>query len=118
MRRVLVIDDEQMIRDLIKQALERRNHCVETADNAKTGMAMFDQKDYDLVITDVNMPDLDGHSVVRHIRRNTPHKPVIGLSGTPWLLQNSGFDDVLAKPFPILSLIEKAETLTSVSVAV
>lgn len=112
MRSVLVIDDEQMIRDLLKYALSSVNFKVETADNAKGGMAKFDSGLYDLVITDVQMPGVDGYHVVNHIRRSDRQKtPVIGVSGSPWLLNDGGFDDVLHKPFTIQRLIEKAKSL-------
>ncbi len=112
MRHVLVIDDEQMIRDLLEQALSLVDFKVETADNAKGGMEKFDSGLYDLVITDVQMPGVDGHSVVHHIRCSDRQKtPVIGVSGTPWLLNEGEFDDVLHKPFAIQSLIEKAKGL-------
>jgi DNA-binding response OmpR family regulator len=110
---VLVIDDEQMIRDLLKQALNRADVQVQTAGDAEGGMAEFDRGSYDLVITDVRMPGVDGHRIVHHIRRSQRHRtPVIGVSGTPWLLQNGDFDDVLQKPFTIQNLIEKVKVLT------
>lgn len=113
MRNVLVIDDEQMIRDLLKTALSRVDVAVETADDAECGMAKFDNGAYDLVITDVRMPGIDGHRVVHHIRGSERHStPVIGLSGTPWLLHDGDFDDVLQKPFAIRSLIDKVQYLT------
>ncbi len=112
MRNVLVIDDEQMIRDLLRQALSLVDFKVETADDAKGGMAKFDSGLYDLVITDVQMPGVDGRRVVHHIRHSDRQKtPVIGVSGTPWLLHGGDFDDVLQKPFAIQSLIEKAQSL-------
>jgi DNA-binding response OmpR family regulator len=111
-RSVLVIDDEQLIRDLLTQALSLVDFKVETADNAKGGMAKFDSGLYDLVITDVQMPGVDGHGVVNHIRHSHRQEtPVIGLSGTPGLLNGGDFDDVLPKPFAIQSLIEKAKLL-------
>ena len=116
MCRVLVIDDEQMIRDLLKQALIRADVRVETADNAEGGMAEFDRGNYDLVITDVRMPGVDGHRIVNHIRCSSRKQtPIIGVSGTPWLLQNGDFDDVLQKPFTIQNLIEKVRCLTYLS---
>ncbi len=109
---VLVIDDEQMIRDMLTQALSRVDFAVETAENALGGIAKFESGAYDLVITDVRMPGRDGHSVVNHIRLSERRKtPVIGVSGTPWLLQNGDFDEVLYKPFAIHMLIEKARSL-------
>jgi DNA-binding response OmpR family regulator len=110
---VLVIDDEQMVRDMLQHALSRVNFKVETADNASGGIAKFEKGIYDLVITDIRMAGGDGHSVVHHIRKSKwQSTPVIGVSGTPYLLQDSGFDDVLSKPFAIKTLIEKAITLT------
>ena len=110
---VLVIDDEEMIRELLKQALSRVDVAVETADDAEGGMAKFDSGAYDLVITDVRMPGVDGHRVVHHIRGSKRHRtPVIGVSGTPWLLNNGDFDDVLHKPFAIQKLLEKVQWLT------
>ena len=116
---VLVIDDEQMIRDMLEQALSRVNFTVETAENALGGIAKFESGDYDLVITDVRMPGRDGHTVVQHIRHSERRKtPVIGVSGTPWLLQCGDFDDVLYKPFAIHTLIEKARSLAQTHPAV
>ena len=109
---VLVIDDEQMIRDMLEQALRRFDFNVETAESALCGIAKFESHLYDLVITDVCMPGRDGHSVVNHIRHSERRKtPVIGVSGAPWLLQSGDFDDVLYKPFTLHLLIEKARSL-------
>jgi len=114
MCKVLVIDDERMILSLIKQALQRLDYTVETASDGTAGIAKFDTGGYDLVITDICMPGTDGHVIVNHIR-NSPHKrtPVIGMSGTPWKLNNHGFDEVLAKPFQIDRLMQTAQTLTA-----
>ena len=114
MYKVLVIDDERMIRELIQQALSRLDYKVDTVDNALGGIKKFEQGDYDLVITDVRMPGVDGHTVVRHIRQSSRcTTPIIGLSGTPWLLQNGDFDEVMHKPFTLHSLMEKVTTLTN-----
>ncbi len=112
MCKVLVIDDERMILKLVTQALQRIDYSVETAQNGRHGIDKFDTGDYDLVITDVCMPETDGHRVVDHIR-NSPrnHTPVIGMSGTPWKLANHLFDRVLPKPFTIDVLMETARSL-------
>jgi CheY-like chemotaxis protein len=110
---VLVIDDEKMIRELMTQVLRRVDVAVETADDAERGMAKFDRGAFDLVITDVRMPGVDGRRVVHHIRRSNRHDtPVIGVSGTPWLLHNGDFDEVLHKPFAIQNLLDKIQDLT------
>jgi CheY-like chemotaxis protein len=114
MCKVLVIDDEQMIRNIVEQVLQRMDFSVETAENGKRGIDKFDSGRFDLVITDVCMPETDGNRVVKHIRNSARHlTPVIGMSGTPWKLASHQFDGVLAKPFQIAHLIEVAKALTS-----
>ena len=109
---ILVIDDERMIRDMLKKALGRLDFVVDTAGSALGGISKYDQGTYDLVITDVRMPGVDGHSVMNHIRHSKRSKtPVIGVSGTPRLLQGGKFDDVLHKPFTMNALIEKVTHL-------
>ena len=113
MANVLVIDDEKMIRGLVKQALSAVNYEVDTAYAGDDGIRKFNSGKYDLVITDVCMPGVDGNVVIHHIRSS--HRkgtPVIGMSGTPWLLDNNGFDRVLPKPFGIKALIDTAKDLT------
>jgi CheY-like chemotaxis protein len=114
MFKVLVIDDEGMIRSLVKNVLQQLDYAVETAQDGRAGIAKFDTGGYDLVITDVCMPEADGHQVVNHIR-NSAHRwtPVIGMSGTPWNLNNHRFDEVLPKPFGINKLMETARSLTA-----
>ena len=111
---ILVIDDEKGISDVIQEALIMFGHDVETASNGTDGIAKFVRNDFDVVITDIRMPHLDGHGVVRYIR-NSEKKgtPIIGMSGTPWLLQDTEFDGVLPKPFRLQMLIDTVETLQS-----
>jgi CheY-like chemotaxis protein len=85
MCKVLVIDDERMIRQLVEEVLQRMNYSVETAEDGRRGIDLFDSGRFDLVITDVCMPETDGNRVVHHIRNSSrKHTPVIGMSGTPW----------------------------------
>ncbi|MCP4747860.1 MAG: response regulator [Desulfobacteraceae bacterium] len=111
---VLVIDDEQMILGMLEHVLSKVNFNVETADNALGGIEKFEKGSFDLVITDILMPGNDGYSVVHHIRKSVRQStPVIGVSGTPHLLHESEFDEILFKPFAIRKLIQKARVLTS-----
>jgi DNA-binding response OmpR family regulator len=112
---ILVIDDEKGILGLIQEALTRFGHVVETAFDGIEGIKKFDDGRYDMVITDLRMPRLDGKGVVRHIRNSRRNStPVLGISGTPWQTQDSGFDAVLAKPFPLRDLVESVKKLTTI----
>jgi CheY-like chemotaxis protein len=114
MCKVLVIDDERMILGLVEEVLLRMNFSVETAQSGRRGIDMFDSGRFDLVITDICMPETDGNRVIHHIRNSPRHRtPVIGMSATPWKLANHGFDGVLTKPFQIAHLAKTARRLTS-----
>ena len=112
MAHILVIDDEQSIAELIHDALTRYGDVVTTACNGRQGLELLSDDAFDLVVTDMCMPDLNGASIVRHVRNSSrPFTPVIGISGTPWLLEHVGCDAILAKPFHLMSLIETVERL-------
>jgi DNA-binding response OmpR family regulator len=108
---VLVIDDEQPILNFLL-ALTQHGYHVQTAADGREGIQKFDNEFIDIVITDVCMPDVDGREVARHVR-NSHRKttPIIAISGTPWLLEDSEFDRVLAKPFPLQTLYDTVEHL-------
>ncbi len=106
MPQILVIDDDAGILNMMRLALTRYDYQVETAPNARQGIQKFDESDFDLVITDIRMPGWDGNHVLAHIRKSPKQStPIIGFSGTPWLLEDSDFDRVLAKPFGLKELI-------------
>ena len=109
---ILVIDDEKGILSVIREVLTKTGHRVEIAEDGYEGIQKFDGGSFDVVITDMRMPGLDGAGVVRHIRKST-HKsiPVIGISGTPWIIQDNGFDVVLPKPFALQELIDSVSRL-------
>ncbi len=115
MSTILVIDDEKGILQLMHQALTTYGHQVETADDGLEGIRKFDDGCYDIVITDIRMPVVDGNGVVAHIRKSEKQSiPVIAISGTPWLKEAGNFDMVLLKPFPLKQLIESIRSLAPV----
>ena len=116
MSTILVIDDEKGILQLMHEALTMYGHKVETADDGLEGIKKFDDGCFDIVITDVRMPVIDGNGVAAHIRKSEKQCiPVIGISGTPWLLEADNFDMVLSKPFPLKQLLNCIRSLLSVS---
>jgi two-component system response regulator VanR len=116
MSTILVIDDEKGILQLMHQALTKYGHNVETADDGQEGIRKFDGGSFDIVITDIRMPGIDGNGVVKHIRKSKNQSiPVIAISGTPWLKETDDFDMVLAKPFPVKQLIESIRSLAPVA---
>ena len=112
MCKILVIDDETAIVDIVKQALGIYGHNVETATNGREGIAKFDSNCFDLVITDICMPDINGNGVIRYIRgSDKKHTPVIGISGAIWAVEDNSFNTILEKPFPIKTLLDSVQRL-------
>ncbi|RJP79611.1 MAG: response regulator [Desulfobacteraceae bacterium] len=107
MYNILVIDDEQAIGMLLTKVLSKYGYRVETALDGLEGIRKFDESDFDMVITDIRMPGLDGNGVIKHIRESKKRlTPVVGLSGTPWLIDKKSFDAVLSKPSSIKTIID------------
>ena len=103
MYKLLVVDDEQKIREIISKYAQFEGYSVEEAPDGMTAIDMFKEKDYDLVILDVMLPDLDGFSVCRELRK-TSRTPVIMLSARGEEYDRIhgfevGIDDYVVKPF-------------------
>lgn len=113
MRKILLIDDEAMVLRMIEDVLLKFGYTVDIARNGQEGLRKFNETAYDLVITDILMPDIDGNSIARHIRTSERERtPIIGISGTPWKFGTQDFNCVLAKPFPIKTLVDNISALT------
>jgi CheY-like chemotaxis protein len=107
MLKILLVDDESYVSEVLQEILNRLGHHAETASGGQEGLLMFDSQPYDLVITDIRMPGIDGHGVAQHIRTSErPYTPIIGISGTPWFLDGETFDCVISKPFTVQALTD------------
>ena len=112
MQKILIIDDEKSILTLLREALTMFGYDVAVAENAHEGIQKFENGRFDLVITDMQMPGMNGDKVVLHIRNsNRRFTPVIGCSGTPWMLKGCDFDMVLTKPFHLKEIGNAIENL-------
>ena len=112
MESVLIIDDEQSILQVFDYALTRCGFNVETAVDGQEGIQKFLRGQFDLVVTDILLQGMDGRDILNYIRASEKRQtPVIGISGTPWLLDDAGFDHVLEKPFSIHRLVESVHGL-------
>jgi DNA-binding response OmpR family regulator len=105
--KVLVIDAEKAISKMLAMALSRKGYDVDTAENGEQGVKKLHMADYDLVITDMRMGKMTGDDVLLEVRQlKGARLPVIAMSGTPWLMENSRFDAVLAKPYQLKDLFD------------
>jgi CheY-like chemotaxis protein len=81
MAKVLVIDDEQGIRNLLDTLLSRKGYDVVLADGGRKGLELFRRERPDVVVLDLKMPEMDGRAVLQQIRSLNPGQPVIILTG-------------------------------------
>jgi CheY-like chemotaxis protein len=111
---ILVIDDQKSIRTIIAMLLEELGHDVELAEDGQKGIELFKGlSDFDLVITDIKMPNEDGNEVARHIRRsNRSSIPVVAITAFPEEAEIALFDYTLIKPFKLEKLRETVARFT------
>lgn len=117
MARILVIEDEEAVRSLVTRMLSRVGHEVDEASDGREGLRMFEESPADLVITDINMPGMDGIEVIKAFRSVRAEVPIIAISGgglmpKELLLSSAsalGAVEVVSKPFEIAQLVGAVE---------
>jgi len=116
--KVLVIDDQRMILDLLASMFSNLGHSTEVAETGLEGIAKFNQNAFDLVITDLGLLDISGFEVSQKIKERNPEVPIVMITG--WganfdqeQLKKAGVDYILAKPFKLEQLTEVVEKITA-----
>lgn len=115
MHKILICDDEVKIRQTLNDYLSAKGFCVTTAQDGQEAIAFAGDNDFDLIILDVMMPNIDGMTACREIRKFSD-TPILFLSalGEEYNVlsgYNSGADDYVVKPFPLSVLFEKCNAL-------
>lgn len=115
--RILVIEDEEPVRTLLSEILQRAGHQVTATATGKEALAYFQQHTFDLVLTDLGLPEMNGWEVARQIRQSDATLPIIMVTG--WGLQVLEQDQekiqalqierVITKPFDIAGLLHAVQ---------
>ena len=115
MKRVLVIDDAENIREFLEDALMSLGYEAKIACDGKEGITLIDNGyNCDLVITDIDMPRMDGNAVAKHLRTlNRPDLQVVAITGSGDSVRNELFDFVLIKPFTLKTLKKVISLVTT-----
>jgi CheY-like chemotaxis protein len=109
-RRVLLVDDESSIVDLFGMILRNAGYFVRTALDGAAGLSLFESASWDLVITDRQMPRMDGVRLAQEIKGIAPKTPLILITGVSLGELRPGlFDAVLRKPFSKAALLASVE---------
>ena len=115
MKRILVVEDEKDIQNIIKAFLENAEYKVETADDGLDAINLIQKNNYDLILLDIMLPKIDGFTVCEMIRKNSNIPIIILTALTDEESQLKGFDklagDYLTKPFSMPVLLKHIEAI-------
>ena len=118
--KALVIDDEQVVLDSVTKILTEENYEVDVSLNGREGLNQAIQKEYDIVLTDIRMPDIGGMRVLRDIKRAKPSLPVVMITGYA-SVQSSvqamklGAADYIEKPFTPDQLLKAVDSALDIA---
>ncbi len=116
MASILVVDDEEGVRDLLCDALRIAGHTAESAADGQAALVLFKRRPFDLCIVDVNMPTMDGFAFVENVREHDDQTPVLLLSARDAQVDVThglrvGADDYVRKPFGLEELLLRVEAI-------
>ncbi len=111
MNSILIIDDDDHIGMILSQVLSDQDYQVQYAHNGKEGIKLFNSTcKFDLLITDIRMPEMDGNELARYIRSSTESEtPIVAITGFSHEADVELFDFMLMKPFSLEALLKSVE---------
>ena len=114
--RILLVEDEENIRDVVKLNLELEDYEVITSGNGKDALKKIEEQHFDLLILDVMLPDVDGYQICEQVRLSNIEVPIIFLTAKDTSLDRinglkKGADDYLTKPFHLEELLLRVNNL-------
>lgn len=116
MNRILIVDDTKVIRDTLSDMLSVMGFDVAVASSGHEGLDLFLKNSFDLVLTDLQMPDMDGWTLAFSIKEESPNTPVVLITGEEKRrvmeeLEGSCVDSVMFKPFALEDIQETVQQL-------
>lgn len=112
-KRILLVEDERWVRECVKRLLALDSHAVTEASNGIEAIELFEKMEFDVVITDFDMPKMAGDELVAKIRSRAPSQPILMITAYAdrFRGQESNANVVLGKPFGVQELRESLASL-------
>lgn len=115
--RILVVEDEHRIANSIKKGLEQERYAVDVVYTGKEGYDLASTEDYDLIILDLMLPEMNGIEICGELRKNKIHIPILMLTAKGQIEDkinglDAGADDYMTKPFSFDELLARIRALT------
>lgn len=115
MARILLAEDEQAMREYLARALERSGYEVVAVDRGTEAAPLLEQEHFDLLLTDIVMPEMDGIELARHCSKVSPATEVMFITGFSGVALRAGQSmpaaKILSKPFHLKDLVMEVERL-------
>ncbi|MFC5874982.1 response regulator transcription factor [Chryseobacterium arachidis] len=116
MNKIILIEDETSVVSFIKKGLQENGYEISVAFDGRTGAQLVQSNDFDLVILDIMLPEMNGLDVCKEIRKTNKHVPILfltalGTSENIVLGLENGGDDYLVKPFKFIELVARVKSL-------
>jgi len=119
MKKILIIDDNVMVRKLIRNIFRNEGYDIEEAENGIEGLEMVKQEPFHLIITDILMPKMEGLELIIHLKRDFPKIKIIAISGgKPYYLymaKKLGIEGVFTKPVDPNELLKAVKRIIQFS---
>ena len=123
MASILLVDDNDQLRRMIERGLTKSGHEVLTAVNGKSALAILPKVKFDLILTDIVMPDMEGLELIRSIRKMNSAAKIIAMSGGGrgtaddylTLAKNFGATATLQKPFEFDALVKTVDEVLGIA---
>jgi DNA-binding response OmpR family regulator len=114
--RLLIAEDDAALAGFVRKGLEAEHYAVDVSEDGEQARSLAAELDYDLVVLDLNLPRLDGVSILRHLRTRKPSMPILVLTGRNRVEDrvqclDLGADDYLGKPFSFTELSARIRAL-------
>jgi len=114
-KNILVVDDNNFLRMAVSEMLSMLGYEVLSADSGENGLSLFFKNKFDIVLSDYEMPGMDGVAFACSVKKSSPRTPVVIMTGagreTVFFRKSTAVDEVISKPFTMAGIDETIQNL-------